>query len=194
MTFVHNIFICPRGHSRQSLPGYKPILSYNTWCSRVSNYHYLGYFSRRQKKKKKKSFFFFFFYYQENRVWQSCNGDNLHEMQILFSWKNEKNVSKCRQLKILPRVLGVMVAHWSVHGKTYNKTCTKGRISPHTLSLHISSLIWAFANRMYLLQSLGLTKRLVRRAKTRVNLPTAHSDKSIHWSYLPPIAGLSKAG
>ena len=183
MTFVHNIFICPRGHSRQSLPGYKPILSYNTWCSQVSNYHYLGYFSRRQKKKKKKKkIFFFFFYYQENRVWQSCNGDNLHEMQILFSWKNEKNVSKCRQLKILPRMLGVMVAHWSV------------RISPHTLSLHISSLIWAFANRMYLLQSLGLTKRLVRRAKPRVNLPTVHSDKSIHWLYLPPIAGLSKAG
>ena len=30
-------------------------------------------------------------------------------MQILFSWKNEKNISKCRLLKILPRVLGVMV-------------------------------------------------------------------------------------
>ena len=84
------------------------------------------------------------------------------------------------------------IAHWSVHGKTYNKTCTKRRISLHTLSLHISSLIRAFANRMYLLQSLDLTKRLVRRAKTRVNLPTAHSDKSICWSYLPSIVGLSK--
>ena len=30
----------------------------------------------------------------------SCNGDNLHEMQILFSWKNEKNISKCRLLKL----------------------------------------------------------------------------------------------
>ena len=30
-------------------------------------------------------------------------------MQILFSWKNEKNISKCRLLKILARVLGVMV-------------------------------------------------------------------------------------
>ena len=106
MTFVHNIFISPRGHSRHSLSGYKPILSYNTWCSRVSKYHYyriflsiIFFFF----------FFFFFFYYQENRVWQSCNGDNLHEMQILFSWRNEKNVSECRQLKILPRVLGVMV-------------------------------------------------------------------------------------
>ena len=75
------------------------------------------------------------------------------------------------------------IAHWSVHGKTCNKTCTKRRISPHTLSLHISSLIRAFANCMYLLQSLGLTKRLVRWAKTRVNLPTAHSDKSIRWWY-----------
>ena len=65
-----------------------------------------------------------------------------------------------------------------MHGKTYNKTCTKRRISLHTLSLHISSLIRAFTNRMYLLQSLGLTKRLVRRAKTHVNLPTVHSDKA----------------
>ena len=65
---------------------------------------------------------------------------------------------------------------------------------PHTLSLHIGSLMRAYANGMYLLQSLGLTKRFVRRAKTRVNLPTAHSDKSIRWSYLPSIAGLSKAG
>ena len=30
------------------------------------------------------------------------------EMQTLFSWKNEKNISKCRLLKILPRVLSVM--------------------------------------------------------------------------------------
>ena len=27
--------------------------------------------------------------------------------QILFSGKNKKNISKCRLLKILPRVLGV---------------------------------------------------------------------------------------
>ena len=38
----------------------------------------------------------------------SCNGDNLHEMQILFSWKNDKNISKCL-LKTLPRMLSVMV-------------------------------------------------------------------------------------
>ena len=46
------------------------------------------------------SFFFFFCFFL---------GDNLHEMQILFSWKNEKNISKCRLLRILPRVLSVMV-------------------------------------------------------------------------------------
>ena len=121
-----------------------------------------------KKKKKKKNRYFF--YYQENRIWHSCNGDNL---QILFSWKNEKNISKCRLLKILARVLGVMVCtNKSRMGLCMAKptSCTKRRISLHTLSLHISSLIRAFANRMYLLQYLGLTKCLVRRAKTRVNL------------------------
>ena len=103
----------------------------------------------------------------------SCNGDNLHEMQILFSWKNDKNISKCL-LKTLPRMLSVMVCrNKSRMGQCMVKpiiTCTKRRIRLHTLSLHISSLIRAFANRMYRLQSMGLTKRLVRQAKTRVNL------------------------
>ena len=39
----------------------------------------------------------------------SCSGDNLHEVQIMFSLKNEKNISKCRLLKIVPRVLSVKV-------------------------------------------------------------------------------------
>ena len=102
----------------------------------------------------------------------SCNGDNLHEMQILFPWKNDKNISKCL-LKTLPRMLSVMVCrNKSRMGLCTVKpiTCTKRRISLHTLSLHISSLIRAFANRMSRLQSMGLTKRLVRRAKTRVSL------------------------
>ena len=102
----------------------------------------------------------------------SCNGDNLHEMQILFSWKNDKNISKCL-LKTLPRMLSVMVCrNNSRMGLCTVKptTCMRRRISLHTLSLHISSLIRAFANRMYGLQSMGLTKRLVRRAKTRVSL------------------------
>ena len=45
-------------------------------------------------------------------------------MQILFSWKSEKNISKCRLLKILARVLGYglhkQIAHGSVHGETYD--------------------------------------------------------------------------
>ena len=53
------------------------------------------------------------------------------------------------------------IMHGSVHGETYD-VITKREISLHTLSLHISSLIRAIANRMYLLQSLGLTKCLVQ--------------------------------
>ena len=86
----------------------------------------------------------------------------MHEMQILFSWKNDKNISKCL-LKTLPRMLSVMVCrNKSRMGLCTVKpvTCTKRRISLHTLSLHISSLIRAFANRMYRLQSMGLTKLL----------------------------------
>ena len=69
-------------------------------------------------------------------------------MQILFSWKNDKNISKCL-LKTLPRMLSVMVCrNKSRVGLCTVKpiTCTKRRISLHTLSLHISSLIRAFAN------------------------------------------------
>ena len=114
----------------------------------------------------------------------------LEEWEKYFKMSSVENFTQ----SVRRNGLHKQIAHWSVHGKTYSITCTKRRISLHTLSLHISSLIRAFANRMYLLQSLGLTKRLVRRAKTRVNLPTAHSDKSIRRSYLPSIAGLSKAG
>ena len=32
--------------------------------------------------------------------------------QILFSGKNKKNISKCRLLKILPRVLSVKLTGW----------------------------------------------------------------------------------
>ena len=91
----------------------------------------------------------------------SCNGDNLHEMQILFSWKNENNISKCRLLKTLPRMLSVMICtNKSRMGLCMSKptiTCTKRRISLHTLSLHISSLIRAFANRLYLLYGFNKT-------------------------------------
>ena len=75
-----------------------------------------------------------------------------------FAWnvklKNEKNISKCL-LKILLRVLRKGLhkhcAREYVYGKTNNKICMKSQVSRHTLSLHISSLIRAFANQMYLL-------------------------------------------
>ena len=57
------------------------------------------------------------------------------------------------------------IAHGSVHGKTYNNLYEETNKIAHS-----EPLIRAFANRMYRLQSMGLTKRLVRQAKTRVNL------------------------
>ena len=53
-----------------------------------------GLFQQTTKKKKKKNLFFFFI--TKKTGFDSHAIDNLHEMQILFSWKNEKNVSKCR--------------------------------------------------------------------------------------------------
>ena len=134
----------------------------------------------KQKKKKKKKIFFFFLLPRKQGLtvmqWRqfalNANPVFLEEWEKCFKMLSVENFTQ----SVRRYGLHKQIAHWSVHGKTYNKTCMKRRISPHTLSLHISSLIWAFANRMYLLQSLGLTKRLVRRAKTRVNLPTAHSD------------------
>ena len=38
--------------------------------------------------------------------------------QILFSGKNKKNISKCRLLKILPRVLSVKFAFLTVKFQT----------------------------------------------------------------------------
>ena len=98
---------------------------------------------------------FFFIINKKTGFDISCNGDNLCEMQIMFSWKNEKNISKCRLLKILPGVLRVKVctdklcmslcmakpliklvrrdgsepAHQSS-----DQTCKKRQISVHTLS------------------------------------------------------------
>ena len=68
-----------------------------------------------------------------------------------FAWnvklKNEKNISKC----LLRKGLHKNYAHECVYGKTNNKICMKSQVSMHTLNLHISSLIRAFANQMYLL-------------------------------------------
>ena len=97
-----------------------------------------------------------------------CKSCFLGRMEKYFKMSSVENFTQ----NVKRYGLHKQIAHGSVHGKTDNKacTCTRRWISLHTLSLHISSLIWAFANRMYLLQSMGLTKRLVRRAKTRVNL------------------------
>ena len=54
-------------------------------------------------------FFFLFFITKKTGFDISCSGDNLHEVQIMFSWKNEKDISNCRLLKIVPRVLSVKV-------------------------------------------------------------------------------------
>ena len=46
--------------------------------------------------------------------------------QILFSGKNKKNISKCRLLKILPRVLSVNTSGGGLatgHSITYIITC-----------------------------------------------------------------------
>ena len=127
---------------------------------------------KKKKKKTKKKKNVISFITKKTGFDISCNGDILHEMQILFSWKNDKNISKCL-LKTLPRMLSVKVcrnkSRMSLCMVKPIITCTKRRISLHTLRLHISSLIRAFANRMYRLQSMGLTKRLVRRAKTRIS-------------------------
>ena len=121
--------------------------------------------------------FFFLFITKKTEFDISCSGDNLNEVQILFSWKNEKNISKCRLLKIVPRVLSVKVC---TNNSRMSLCMAKPTIklvrrdgSACTLwdctSVDLNCLIRAFANRKYLLWSLGVTKRLVRGAKTRVS-------------------------
>ena len=57
------------------------------------------------------SFSFFFLFITKTTGFDvSCSGDNLHEVQIMFSWKNEKNTSKCRLLKMYPGCLALRFA------------------------------------------------------------------------------------
>ena len=111
----------------------------------------------------------------------------------MFSWKNEKNISKCRLLKIVRRVLSVKVC---TNNSRMSLCMAKPTIrlvrrdgSACTLwdctSADLSSLIRAFANRKYPLWLLGVTKRLVRRAKIRVStrlhiLIRAFADRICH--------------
>ena len=77
----------------------------------------------KKKKKKKKKKIVICFITKKTGFDISCNGDNLHEMQILFSWKNDRNISKYL-LNFTQNVkrygLQKQIAHGSVHGKTYN--------------------------------------------------------------------------
>ena len=56
----------------------------------------------------------FFLFFQKTGFGISCKLSPLETIcmkcQILFSWKNKKNISKCRLLKILPRVPPVVVS------------------------------------------------------------------------------------
>ena len=52
-------------------------------------------------------FFLFCFPRKQNLIF---HGDNLYEMSFFFWKKKEKNISICRLLKILPRVLSVNTA------------------------------------------------------------------------------------
>ena len=56
-------------------------------------------------------FLVYFFYFQETEFDYSCKLSPMETLcmkfQILFTWKNKKNVSICRLLKILSRVLSV---------------------------------------------------------------------------------------
>ena len=182
MLFGH-IVICSRGHSRKSLPGWKPILRYadKVSCSKTQNLVLAAIElplsgliqqttkkkKKKKKKKEKKSLFLLLSRKQDltfhtlETICMKCKSCFLGRKGKYFKMSSVENFTQ----NVKRYGLHKQIAHGSVHGKTDNKTCTKRRIS-----LHISSLIRAFANRMYLLQSMGLTKRLVRRAKTRVNL------------------------
>ena len=96
------------------------------------------------------------FYYQENRIWHFIQWRQFAwnaNPVFLEEWKNISKMSSVENFTQNVKRYGLhkQIAHGSVHGKTDNKTCTKRGISLHTLSLHIRSLIRAFANRMYLL-------------------------------------------
>ena len=111
-------------------------------------------------KKKKKSLFVLLprkqdlTFHAMGTICLKCKSCFLGRMEKYFKMSSVENFTQ----NVKRYCLYKQFAHESVHGKTYNKTCTKRRISLHTLSLHISSLIRAFANCRYLLQSMGLIK------------------------------------
>ena len=66
--------------------------------------------------------------------------------QILFSGKNKKNISKCRQLKILPRVLSVNVNAAETVMIRLTSVCT-GNILQHKTPFHVY-LVWNLPARL----------------------------------------------
>ena len=75
-----------------------------TWCELFNLYHSLGIFSRRQID----DIFLIFPRKQDLTFHANCLLETIcMKCQILFSRKNKKNISKCRLLKIFPRVLNV---------------------------------------------------------------------------------------
>ena len=62
------------------------------------------------------NWWYFSYFSQKTGFWHFMqivsSGDNLHEMSNPVSGKNKKNISKCSQLKILPRVLSVDLYHF----------------------------------------------------------------------------------
>ena len=48
-------------------------------------------------------------------------GDNLHEMSKPVLWENKKNISVCRLLKILPRVLSLKRNDYNFRGGKSDK-------------------------------------------------------------------------
>ena len=63
---------------------------HNTWCSWVSDTQLLDTTLLANSADDK--LIIFFFITKKTGFDVSCSGDNLHEMRILFSWKNEKNI------------------------------------------------------------------------------------------------------
>ena len=113
---------------------------------------------KKKKRKEKKSLFVLLprkqdlTFHTMETICMKCKSCFLGRMEKYFKMSSVENFTQ----NVKRYGLHKQITHGSVH-------CTKRRISLHTLSLHINSLIRDFANRMYLLQSMGLTKRLVRR-------------------------------
>ena len=84
----------------------------------------------------------FFLFFPENRIWHFMqivsSGDNLHAMSNPVFWENKKNISKCRLLKFLPRVLSVKVMPQQ----------SIPHLLPITIEMLYSRFNWKFLNLM----------------------------------------------